>query len=133
MEMLVQNVRIGVRGLLHTPGFALIAVLTLGLGIGLSTAVFTVSTFSAFTDDQTEFVWFLDTDGDNTVDRRVVAVFQDGDIGVAVLGPGGPFLGTAVRTGADNTALQVTVPRDALGGAMSRAGISTAFTLRRIF
>src|SRR5439155_4112003 len=42
-EMLVQNIRIGARGLRRTPGFAVTAVATLGLGIGLSTAVFTVA------------------------------------------------------------------------------------------
>jgi hypothetical protein len=42
-----QNFRIGVRGLRRTPGFALTAILTLALGIGLATAVFTVADASA--------------------------------------------------------------------------------------
>jgi len=43
METLLENIRVGVRSLRRTPGFALVAVLTLALGIGLSTAVFTVA------------------------------------------------------------------------------------------
>ena len=40
--MLIQDVRFAVRGLLARPGFAAIAILTLSLGIGATTAIFTV-------------------------------------------------------------------------------------------
>jgi hypothetical protein len=43
MDTLFQNIRVGVRSLRRTPTFALVAALTLALGIGLSTAVFTVA------------------------------------------------------------------------------------------
>jgi putative ABC transport system permease protein len=43
MDRLLQNIRLAVRSLYRTPGFALTAILTLALGIGLSTAVFTVA------------------------------------------------------------------------------------------
>lgn len=38
----IRNVRLAVRGLLKTPGFTAVVVLTLGLGIGANTAIFSV-------------------------------------------------------------------------------------------
>lgn len=40
---MTRNIRVGLRSLRRTPGFAVTAILTLALGIGLSTAVFTVA------------------------------------------------------------------------------------------
>ena len=40
--MILQNVRLAVRGLLKTPGFTAVVVLTLGLGIGANTAIFSL-------------------------------------------------------------------------------------------
>src|SRR5258708_2092213 len=42
LETFVQDLRYGVHGLVKTPGFALIAILTLALGIGATSAVFSV-------------------------------------------------------------------------------------------
>ncbi len=42
METVFQDLRDGVRALVRRPGFTLIAVLTLGLGIGANTAIFSV-------------------------------------------------------------------------------------------
>lgn len=43
MSRLPQHVRVGLRSLRHAPGFAATAIVTLAVGIGLSTAVFTVA------------------------------------------------------------------------------------------
>jgi predicted permease len=43
MNRFLQDARVGVRSLRRTPGFSATAVVTLALGIGLSTAVFTVA------------------------------------------------------------------------------------------
>ncbi|MCC7032205.1 MAG: ABC transporter permease [Acidobacteria bacterium] len=42
MDHLMQDVRHAVRGLLRTPGFALVTILTLALGIGANTAIFSI-------------------------------------------------------------------------------------------
>lgn len=42
MEALIKDIRYGVRGLLKHPGFAALVIVTLALGIGASTAIFSV-------------------------------------------------------------------------------------------
>src|ERR1700730_14780987 len=42
MNSLLQEVRLSARSLLKRPGFSLVAILTLALGIGASTAIFSV-------------------------------------------------------------------------------------------
>lgn len=43
LDVVLRDARIGLRSLSRTPAFAIVAILTLALGIGLSTAVFTVA------------------------------------------------------------------------------------------
>jgi len=42
LEQLLQDIRYGVRGLRHNPGFAAVVVLTLAMAIGMNTAVFSL-------------------------------------------------------------------------------------------
>src|SRR5262245_25160362 len=62
IEILLQDLRFGVRMLLKQPGFTLITVLTLALGISINTTVFTYVNavmFRLLTFDEPERVAFI--------------------------------------------------------------------------
>ncbi len=70
METLFKDIRYGVRGLVKRKGFAAIAVLTLALGIGANTAIFTlvnaVMLKSLPVEKPEELVLFSDATGEGT-------------------------------------------------------------------
>src|SRR6185295_14127245 len=77
MNSFLRDIRYGIRGLLKRPGFTSIAILTLALGIGANTAIFSVVNGVLFhplpyqNSDQLVMLWENDTREGN--DRNPVA------------------------------------------------------------
>ena len=42
MDSLIKDIRYAIRGLMRSPGFAAVAILSLGLGVGVNTAMFSL-------------------------------------------------------------------------------------------
>ncbi len=71
LETFAQDVRYGLRSLIKNPGFAAVAILTLALGIGANTAIFSVVNGVLLKplpfDHPEEIVWFQDIDPKQTI------------------------------------------------------------------
>ncbi len=56
MQTTLQDLRFAVRSLLRAPGFAAVTILTLALGIGANTAVFSLLESAVLREHRTRFV-----------------------------------------------------------------------------
>ena len=77
MQILLQDLRYGVRMLLKRPGFTLVAVITLALGIGATTAIFSVVNGVLLRDlpyeDEERLVTFWQNNLQNGIEREEVS------------------------------------------------------------
>ena len=124
LEILLQDLRHSLRGLLRTPGFTFVAVLSLALGIGANTAIFTlirqVMLHNLPVRDPQQLVTFGTSEGDGILGGIDLGMFDQFTYDFAhqlELQPG-PFSGVAyyssfppkvsVRNGGAEAAVQVS-------------------------
>ena len=108
--MTISNVRLAVRGLVKTPGFTVTVVLTLALGIGANTAIFSLVNDVLFRElpvrDPGELVLFRNVEGrDGRLSR---AGENNGSLDPAT---GRPASTSTPKSGDDRSAWGVSAPR----------------------
>ena len=124
LEILGQDLRHSLRGLLRTPGFTFVAVLSLGLGIGANTAIFTlirqVMLHKLPVRDPQQLVTFGTSEGDGILGGIDLGMFDQFtyDFAHQLESQPGPFSGVAyyssfppkvsVRNGGAEAAVQVS-------------------------
>jgi hypothetical protein len=84
-----------------------------------STITYTVETYDAFRDDQADFAWEIDKDGDGRVDTVVGVEYEDGRLDAKVETPQEKELGPASVTRIGPSALRVSFARRFVGPAAS--------------
>jgi putative cell wall-binding protein len=90
---------------------------TASAAISGSTVSLTVTTWATFTDDQTQFDWAIDTNGDGTLDFAAFAMWDGSALRAALIDFSTSQATPVTVTRADQSSIQVSFPLASIGGA----------------